>query len=180
MSDGRWVDDTLYELPREGEMRVPARVYADRELLEAIRTDHSLDQLRNVATLPGIVEAAYAMPDIHQGYGFPVGGLASLDPRVEPVVAQPDLGARRHERARVREVDQLLEPRDEQPRPVRLVEPNVQVAQSHELRRVQLDQLDERGERLLEHLLLRRRLDHELDLRRVLTPLVQPTRSTRP
>jgi tRNA-splicing ligase RtcB (3'-phosphate/5'-hydroxy nucleic acid ligase) len=61
-------------------MRVPARVFADRELLEAIRTDHSLEQLQNVATLPGVVEAALAMPDIHQGYGFPVGGLAATEP----------------------------------------------------------------------------------------------------
>src|SRR5204863_9635795 len=62
------------------EMRVPARVFADWELLEAIRTDHSLEQLQNVATLPGVVEAALAMPDIHQGYGFPVGGLAATEP----------------------------------------------------------------------------------------------------
>src|SRR3972149_5065060 len=57
--------------------RAPARVFADAELLEAIRGDRSLEQLVNVATLPGIVEAALAMPDIHQGYGFPVGGLAA-------------------------------------------------------------------------------------------------------
>ena len=73
------MSDVVHELPREGAMRVPARVYADAELLAAIRTDHSLDQLRNVATLPGIVEAAIAMPDIHQGYGFPVGGVAATE-----------------------------------------------------------------------------------------------------
>jgi tRNA-splicing ligase RtcB len=61
-------------------MRVPARLFADAELLEAIREDRSLEQLENVATLPGIVEAAMAMPDIHQGYGFPVGGLAATEP----------------------------------------------------------------------------------------------------
>lgn len=61
-------------------MRVPARVFADPELLDAIRTDRSLEQLQNVATLPGVVEAALAMPDIHQGYGFPVGGLAATEP----------------------------------------------------------------------------------------------------
>ena len=60
-------------------MRVPARVFADEELLAAIRTDQSLEQLQNVATLPGIVGAAIAMPDIHQGYGFPVGGLAATE-----------------------------------------------------------------------------------------------------
>jgi tRNA-splicing ligase RtcB len=61
-------------------MRVPARVFADEELLEAIRADRSLEQLANVATLPGIVEASLAMPDIHQGYGFPVGGVAATEP----------------------------------------------------------------------------------------------------
>jgi tRNA-splicing ligase RtcB len=58
-------------------MRVPARVFADEELLAAILGDRSLEQLQNVATLPGIVDAALAMPDIHQGYGFPVGGVAA-------------------------------------------------------------------------------------------------------
>jgi tRNA-splicing ligase RtcB len=58
-------------------MRVAARIFADLELLEAIVGDRSLEQLANVATLPGIVEAALAMPDIHQGYGFPVGGVAA-------------------------------------------------------------------------------------------------------
>jgi tRNA-splicing ligase RtcB (3'-phosphate/5'-hydroxy nucleic acid ligase) len=73
------IDDTLWEIPADAreDMRVPARVFADEDLLEAILTDRSLEQLQNVATLPGIVEAAIAMPDIHQGYGFPVGGLAA-------------------------------------------------------------------------------------------------------
>ena len=75
----RCIDETLWEIPASfrPDMRVPARVFADAELLEAIRGDRSLEQLVNVATLPGIVEAALAMPDIHQGYGFPVGGLAA-------------------------------------------------------------------------------------------------------
>src|SRR5919205_80496 len=81
MSEPRRIDDTLFEIPAEArpDMRVPARVFADEEILEAIRLDHSLEQLQNVATLPGIVDAAYAMPDIHQGYGFPVGGLAATE-----------------------------------------------------------------------------------------------------
>jgi tRNA-splicing ligase RtcB (3'-phosphate/5'-hydroxy nucleic acid ligase) len=81
MSEPRRIDDTLYEIPagaRE-DMRVPARVFADEEILAAIRADRSLEQLQNVATLPGIVDAAIAMPDIHQGYGFPVGGLAATE-----------------------------------------------------------------------------------------------------
>src|SRR6058998_3124256 len=85
MSDARpsprRIDDELWELPVgtvEG-MQVPARVFADAELLAAIEQDRSLEQLANVATLPGIVEASLAMPDIHQGYGFPVGGVAATD-----------------------------------------------------------------------------------------------------
>jgi tRNA-splicing ligase RtcB len=69
----------LWEIPvaaRPG-MRVPARVFADSDLLAAIQQDHSLEQLANVAALPGIVGYAMAMPDIHQGYGFPVGGVAA-------------------------------------------------------------------------------------------------------
>src|SRR5689334_7707552 len=54
-----------------------ARVFADSELLAAIARDHSLDQLANVSTLPGIVGAVYGMPDMHEGYGFPVGGVAA-------------------------------------------------------------------------------------------------------
>jgi tRNA-splicing ligase RtcB len=81
MSEIRRIDETLYEIPVEArpDMRVPARVFADEELLAAISADRSLEQLQNVATLPGIVEAAIAMPDIHQGYGFPVGGLAATE-----------------------------------------------------------------------------------------------------
>jgi len=60
-------------------MRVPARVFADEVLLEGIAGERSLVQLQNVATLPGIVGAALGMPDIHQGYGFPVGGVAATD-----------------------------------------------------------------------------------------------------
>jgi tRNA-splicing ligase RtcB (3'-phosphate/5'-hydroxy nucleic acid ligase) len=81
MSELRQVDEVLWEIPAEAraDMRVPARIFADAELLDAIKRDQSLEQLENVATLPGVVDAAYAMPDIHQGYGFPVGGLAATE-----------------------------------------------------------------------------------------------------
>ena len=74
------LDETFWEIPVEArpDMRVPARIFADRKLLDAIVGDQSLEQLQNVATLPGIVGAALAMPDIHQGYGFPVGGVAAM------------------------------------------------------------------------------------------------------
>jgi tRNA-splicing ligase RtcB (3'-phosphate/5'-hydroxy nucleic acid ligase) len=77
----RQVDEVTWEIPASArsDMRVPARVLADRDLLDAIREDRSLEQLVNVATLPGIIDAALAMPDIHQGYGFPVGGLAATE-----------------------------------------------------------------------------------------------------
>jgi tRNA-splicing ligase RtcB len=76
------VGEQLWEIPASAraDMRVPARLFADRDLLAAIERDRSLEQLVNVATLPGIVEAALAMPDIHQGYGFPVGGVAATEP----------------------------------------------------------------------------------------------------
>ena len=81
MSEPRRIDETLYEIPADAraDMRVPARVFADEAILEAIVCDRSLEQLQNVATLPGIVDAAIAMPDIHQGYGFPVGALAATE-----------------------------------------------------------------------------------------------------
>ena len=77
----RQVDEHLWEIPAEArpDMRVPARIFADDELIGAILADRSLEQLQNVATLPGIVDAAIAMPDIHQGYGFPVGGVAATE-----------------------------------------------------------------------------------------------------
>jgi tRNA-splicing ligase RtcB (3'-phosphate/5'-hydroxy nucleic acid ligase) len=81
MSELVRLDETLWEIPRSArpDMRVPARVFADADLLQEIERDRSLEQLQNVATLPGIVGAALAMPDIHQGYGFPVGGVAAFE-----------------------------------------------------------------------------------------------------
>jgi tRNA-splicing ligase RtcB len=77
----RAIDETVWEIAAtaRADMRVPARVFADRELLDAIRGDRSLWQLENVATLPGVVDAVLAMPDVHQGYGFPVGGVAATE-----------------------------------------------------------------------------------------------------
>jgi tRNA-splicing ligase RtcB len=81
MSELRRVAEVVWEIPADArpDMRVPARIFADSELLEAIRGDRSLEQLQNVATLPGVVGAALAMPDVHQGYGFPVGGVAATE-----------------------------------------------------------------------------------------------------
>ncbi len=68
-------------------MRVPGIVFADDALMEAIRGDQSLEQVANTATLPGVVRAAFAMPDIHQGYGFPIGGVVAT--RVDDGVISP-------------------------------------------------------------------------------------------
>ncbi len=78
-SDFQRISPYLYEIPASyrADMRVPARFYADGELLEAALGDKSLEQLVNTATLPGAVKYALAMPDIHQGYGFPIGGVVA-------------------------------------------------------------------------------------------------------
>ncbi len=73
------IDEALWEIPRTGGMLVPARIYATKEMIEHIRSDKAIEQAANVAHLPGIVKAALAMPDIHWGYGFPIGGVAAFD-----------------------------------------------------------------------------------------------------
>jgi len=75
----RKINDWTWEIPREGDMRVPARIYASAGLLEAAKKDLTLQQARNVACLPGIQRMSYVMPDAHQGYGFPIGGVAAFD-----------------------------------------------------------------------------------------------------
>jgi tRNA-splicing ligase RtcB len=73
------IHDNLYEIPKTGEMKVPGRIFADAALLNSILADQSPDQVRNVATLPGILRYSLAMPDMHWGYGFPIGGVAATD-----------------------------------------------------------------------------------------------------
>jgi tRNA-splicing ligase RtcB len=73
------VRDYVWEIPKEGDMRVPARVLASRALLEEISDDKTLQQLQNTTHLPGIQNHALCMPDGHQGYGFPVGGVAGIE-----------------------------------------------------------------------------------------------------
>jgi tRNA-splicing ligase RtcB len=75
----RKINDNIWEIPREGGMRVPALVYASERLLADVRHDQTLSQARNVACLPGIERMSYVMPDAHQGYGFPIGGVAAFD-----------------------------------------------------------------------------------------------------
>jgi len=78
-SDFRRLTPFLWELPKgaRDDMRVAARIYADSELFNSAFDDRSAEQLINTSTLPGVVGYALAMPDIHQGYGFPIGGVAA-------------------------------------------------------------------------------------------------------
>jgi tRNA-splicing ligase RtcB len=73
------VDAYRWRIPRTGKMKVEGLVFADEQMAAALRDDKSLEQVRNVAHLPGIVGASIAMPDIHWGYGFPIGGVAATD-----------------------------------------------------------------------------------------------------
>jgi tRNA-splicing ligase RtcB len=73
------MDDVRWRIPREGAMRVDGIVFADDRLIEDLRGDPALEQVANVACLPGIVGASLAMPDAHWGYGFPIGGVAAFD-----------------------------------------------------------------------------------------------------
>lgn len=87
------IHDHLWEVPKSyrGDMRVPARVYASEVMLDSILHDRSLEQLVNVATLPGIRKYAIAMPDVHEGYGFPIGGVAAVDAK-DGVVSPGGIG----------------------------------------------------------------------------------------
>ncbi len=83
------IDAWRWRIPQDAKpgMRVPGIVFANDALMEAIRGDQSLEQVANTATLPGVVRAAFAMPDIHQGYGFPIGGVVAT--RLEDGVISP-------------------------------------------------------------------------------------------
>ena len=73
------IDDFRWKIPREGKMRTDGVIYADERMFNDIRNDQSMAQVANVAWLPGIVGYSLAMPDIHWGYGFPIGGVAAFD-----------------------------------------------------------------------------------------------------
>src|SRR2546422_6201061 len=71
------IDEYRWRVPREGGMRTEGLIFADAELMRDLEGDQSVQQVANVAHLPGIVGPAIAMPDIHWGYGFPIGGVAA-------------------------------------------------------------------------------------------------------
>jgi len=81
ISDFQKINNFLWEIPQDvwSEMKVSSRVYLDREMLNKVFEDRSIQQLMNIAVLPGILKYSLAMPDIHEGYGFPIGGVAAFD-----------------------------------------------------------------------------------------------------
>jgi tRNA-splicing ligase RtcB len=85
------VDATTWQIEPYGAMRVPAIIYADEDLIRAM-DDKVHEQVTNVAMLPGIVRASYAMPDAHWGYGFPIGGVAAFDPDKSGIVSAGGVG----------------------------------------------------------------------------------------
>lgn len=88
------VEESAYRfrVPQQGRMRVPGVVFTSRTLLPDARVDRSLEQVVNVASLPGIIGASYAMPDMHWGYGFPIGGVAATDVERGGVVSPGGVG----------------------------------------------------------------------------------------
>src|SRR3989344_5827291 len=73
------ISENVFQIEKEGNMNVPGIVFASEKLFDKIKQDKTLEQVKNVAQLPGIVGASMAMPDAHQGYGFCVGGVAAFD-----------------------------------------------------------------------------------------------------
>src|SRR5215216_2819647 len=91
MVDIEKVTETKWRIPKHGKMLVDGFVYASEPMMEDIRQDESLQQVANVAQLPGILGGSLAMPDIHWGYGFPIGGVAAMDAE-EGVVSPGGVG----------------------------------------------------------------------------------------
>ena len=86
------LDDYRWLIPKHGKMRVDGLVFADTHLMEDIRSDEALQQVANVAQLPGIVGRSIGMPDIHWGYGFAIGGVAAFDPERDGVISPGGVG----------------------------------------------------------------------------------------
>jgi tRNA-splicing ligase RtcB len=86
------IAECVWEVARTGAMRVPGRIYADDKLMAHIRKERAVEQVANVAHLPGVVRCSLAMPDIHWGYGFPIGGVAATDPDEGGVISPGGVG----------------------------------------------------------------------------------------
>ena len=85
------INDFLWEIPRQGEMRVPGRIFASEKLISEM-DEKVREQVVNVAMLPGIQVASMAMPDAHWGYGFPIGGVAAFDPDESGIISMGGVG----------------------------------------------------------------------------------------
>jgi len=79
MSEIKQISEYKWEVMQSGNMRVPGIIYADKSMIHALEKEGAVKQVKNVANLPGIVKASLAMPDVHQGYGAPIGGVAAFD-----------------------------------------------------------------------------------------------------
>src|ERR1700676_794938 len=88
------VDECCYRIPKSYKpgMRVDGLIFADEHLLKQIQQDQAPEQVANVAFLPGIQHASLAMPDIHWGYGFPIGGVCATDPDEGGVISPGGVG----------------------------------------------------------------------------------------
>jgi len=88
------ISDFVYEIPKtfRSDMRVPARIFVNDQMLDQILADRSLWQMVNVTTLPGIQKVGLAMPDIHEGYGFPIGGVAAMSIHEGGVISPGGIG----------------------------------------------------------------------------------------
>jgi len=81
------IDEYRWMIPRTGKMRVPGLIFSNDQLIKHVSKEQSLAQVANVAALPGIVNYSLAMPDIHWGYGFPIGGVAAFE--IEEGIVSP-------------------------------------------------------------------------------------------
>lgn len=79
LDDIKQLSEITWEIPKKGKMNVPSRIYASEKILESMRKDQTLEQAKNTSTLPGIYKYSLVLPDGHQGYGFPIGGVVALD-----------------------------------------------------------------------------------------------------
>src|SRR5438105_13393611 len=88
------IDTCCYRIPKSYKqgMRVDGLVFASEQLIEQVKKDQALEQVANVAFLPGIQQASLAMPDIHWGYGFPIGGVCATDPDEGGVISPGGIG----------------------------------------------------------------------------------------
>ncbi|MFN3909811.1 MAG: RtcB family protein [Candidatus Anstonellaceae archaeon] len=86
------LNEVEWEIKKEGKMKVAVKIYGSDKLVEKMQQDKTIEQIKNVSTLPGIIEYASVMPDGHEGYGFPIGGVAAFDPEDGGVVSPGGVG----------------------------------------------------------------------------------------